>query len=139
MIFSVILWSLILQWSFGTNQCLDSETAPSALGPFFQDDVPSEYSGWCTKNSVDAIPLKVNGTIVDHDLCLPIMDVKIHIWQANPEGEYDNNHDLSTDNCRTIVYTNEEGFFELWTYLPGLYKLIKNFVCIFYIAPYILI
>lgn len=87
------------------------------LGPFYRKNAP-ERTNIREKSDVMDL-LIVKGKVILNDCKTPLKNQLIDFWQANRDGEYDN--DTDKYSYRAKVKTNEKGEYELKTIIPGRY------------------
>jgi protocatechuate 3,4-dioxygenase beta subunit len=92
----------------------DDPTPEQTEGPFFSSGTPERSS--LREPGIDGTPLVVEGAVVATD-CAPIAGVRIEIWHADDEGEYDN----EGYRLRGHLFTDDVGGFRVETIVPGLY------------------
>lgn len=91
-------------------------TPPDMLGPYFIENAPqvdriypADYPGET---------LIVSGTVFDAD-CNPLPGAIVEVWQADSTGEYDFSDQFIG---RGQVITDENGFYQFETIVPGRYE-----------------
>jgi len=99
-----------------------TDCAPTTLdyfgeGPFYSDNPPILIENKILGAEVEGEPLIINGRIFDLSCNKYIPNVKIDIWHANPNGQYDN----QGFNFRGVTTSNEQGFYLFETLKPGKY------------------
>lgn len=95
-------------------QCSRQAIPSQTEGPYYSQNSPQT-----TKLYKDTIPgerVTLSGYVVDTN-CKPIANAWIDFWQANGNGEYDN----QGYTLRGHQYTDSEGKFVLDTVIPGEY------------------
>jgi catechol 1,2-dioxygenase len=70
--------------------------------------------------------LVLTGTVLSSDCRTPLPGALIEIWQANNAGLYDtskpgNFTEATSFHLRGMLYTNENGQYEIETIVPGRY------------------
>ncbi|HLC40561.1 MAG TPA: intradiol ring-cleavage dioxygenase [Methylomirabilota bacterium] len=86
------------------GQC--APTRPDAEGPFYQPNAPRRTS--------IGTGFIVQGTVRSARGCTPIPGARIEWWQANPRGEYDDQH-------RATMASDQSGSYRLETSFPPPY------------------
>jgi hypothetical protein len=90
-------------------------TPPDIEGPFYLPDSPERSElGMVGDNG---IALALSGRVTNTG-CVPLADLIIEIWHADPEGDYDNSE---TKNYRGWVRSDAEGRYAFTTSIPGRY------------------
>ncbi|MRS04038.1 hypothetical protein EG832_12585, partial [bacterium] len=95
-------------------------TAPAALtpasteGPYFTAGSPERPS--LLDPGMPGTVLVLNGYVLTSD-CQPVANAKLDFWQADANGVYDN----QGYTLRGHQFTDENGFYQLTTVVPGLY------------------
>ena len=117
-IFSLFLLSLVLFSNsiFAENSYMVAQsnkynlgctpTPPDALGPFYKPGAP-------VRNSVGQ-GYELNGRVLSSKDCAPIIEARIELWMAGPDGEY-------KDDYRATVLPNEAGEYGFESHLPPSY------------------
>lgn len=94
-------------------------TAPASLtpamteGPYFKSGSPESTS---LTGNLPGTKLTLTGYVLSAD-CTPIAHAMLDFWQANSQGQYDNNG----YTLRGHQFTDASGRFQLETVVPGLY------------------
>ena len=105
-------------------RCTVGESTEANIeGPYYRDGAPFRT------NLVDAdvvgTPLVVRGTILSLDCKTRLRDAVIDVWQANGNGQYDNDGTLHLPGAamrlRGKLRTGSDGAFAFTTVLPGHY------------------
>ncbi len=99
-----------------TRACADGDepTLAQTEGPYFTPDSPRRRR--LRTAGINGSRLVVAGLVVD-TACKPIPHALLDFWQADGDGQYDNQgYDL-----RGHQFTDKGGHYELDTVLPGLY------------------
>ncbi len=98
----------------GSGAC--TLTDDNILGPFYREDAPErdelDFAG------PDGVELSLSGRVLDSD-CNPIAGARVDLWQADPEGEYDNTSDEM--RYRGVVTCDADGRWAVQTKVPGFY------------------
>lgn len=102
------LYLLSPKLSLAQEECLYHE---DILGPFFREGAPFR--------DVIGDSLFVYGHVRSLG-CEPVPGALIDIWQANPEGEYDNKS--PEFRYRARLYSEKDGSYRFYTDMPGLYE-----------------
>lgn len=95
-------------------------TAPASLtpastgGPYFTTGSPERTS--LVEPGMPGTPLVLSGYVLTTE-CQPVINAKIDFWQADANGVYDN----QGYTLRGHQFTNENGFYQLTTVIPGMY------------------
>jgi len=89
-------------------------TASQAEGPYYSRRSPQRSS--LLEPGISGERLVLGGKVLSTD-CKPIADVLLDFWQADAQGEYDN----QGYRLRGHVLTDAEGRYRLETIIPGLY------------------
>ena len=99
-----------------TPECADDDdlTPPETAGPFFKPRSPERDT--LLEKGIAGTPLVLSGRVFGRN-CKPLAGVLLDFWQADDEGEYDN----EGYRLRGHQYTDAEGRFRLSTVVPGLY------------------
>ena len=91
-----------------------SVTPPMTEGPFFKPNSPERAS--LLEPGITGTTLKLTGYVLTQD-CQPVAGALVDFWQADREGQYDNNG----YKLRGHQFTDEAGRYQLETIMPGLY------------------
>ena len=98
-----------------TPACIDADETPAETeGPFFSTGSPERQS--LMEPGVTGTPLTLTGAVLGTD-CTPIANAKLDFWQADDDGNYDNNG----FRLRGHQFTDAEGKYLLETIVPALY------------------
>ena len=89
-------------------------TPEQTEGPYYTPDTPKRTS--LLEDGVSGDRLVVAGTVLGTD-CKPIANALLDFWQADGDGEYDN----EGFRLRGHQFTDSRGRFTLTTVRPGLY------------------
>lgn len=76
------------------------------IGPFYRQNAP-------VRNSIGK-GYVLSGTVRSSDDCRPLPNMRIEVWQAGPDGAYDDNH-------RATLYSDQNGQYRLETSFPPPY------------------
>ena len=97
-----------------TASCDDGPTKAETEGPFYTPSTPEKTN---FRADVDhGTGLVVSGTVMS-PACVPIASALLDVWQANADGEYDN----EGYKLRGHLFTDADGKFSFTTIVPGLY------------------
>jgi catechol 1,2-dioxygenase len=104
-------------------------TDPDILGPYYRFGAP--FRSRLAEASEPGDRLIVSGTILSADCRTPVPGALVEIWQANHAGVYDtslpgNFTEVTTFHLRGMLYTNEQGRYEIETIMPGRYPVPPN-------------
>lgn len=97
-----------------TPACGDDPTPAQTEGPLFTTGSPGKADLAADVSS--GTPLVLSGTVLTTD-CQPVKRAKLDFWQADDDGEYDN----QGFRLRGHVFTDDQGRYQITTVLPGLY------------------
>ena len=98
-----------------TPACDDHGATPEQTeGPYFKPSSPERND--LLEDGVNGDRLVVGGTVLGTD-CKPIGNALLDFWQADGDGEYDNDG----FRLRGHQFTDSRGRFTLTTVVPGLY------------------
>jgi protocatechuate 3,4-dioxygenase beta subunit len=99
-----------------TPSCSPGEKATTASteGPYFKSGSPERAS--LVEPGMNGTKLVLTGFVLTTD-CRPVARAKLDFWQANAEGDYDNNG----YRLRGHQFTNDQGAYRLDTIVPGKY------------------
>jgi protocatechuate 3,4-dioxygenase beta subunit len=89
-------------------------TPSSTEGPYFTAGSPERVS--LVEVGMPGTVLILSGYVLTSD-CQPVANAKLDFWQANANGVYDN----QGYTLRGHQYTDENGFYQLTTVIPGEY------------------
>lgn len=95
--------------------CTGELTPAQMEGPYYSPGSP-ETSDLLGEGAVPGTPLLIYGWVLDQ-ACNPIPGARVEFWQADAEGEYDN----EGYTLRGHVLTDENGYYEVRTIAPGVY------------------
>jgi protocatechuate 3,4-dioxygenase beta subunit len=101
-------------------------TEPNILGPFHRPGAP--YRAKITPPLEEGVVLLINGRVWGHDTKKPLANAQLDVWQANAKGRYDNDDPRNPPKKNIFVnrarlVTDETGYYEYETILPGRYKI----------------
>ncbi|CAC5367260.1 pcaH [Mytilus coruscus] len=93
-------------------------TSHDVYGPYYIPNPPPLLQ-FCTGDNkiIESETLLVHGKIFESDCETPMPFVRMEIWQADHDGNYQ----MSTD-CRGFLNTDQHGYYEFTTLHPGKYK-----------------
>ena len=101
-------------------------TEDNILGPYHRRGAP--YRAKITPPLEQGVVLLVRGRVWGHDTRKPLAHATLDIWQANAEGRYDNDDpdkppakDVFLNRARLV--TDETGYYEYETIVPGAYQI----------------
>lgn len=94
--------------------CTATPTPAQAEGPYYKPGTPQRNS--LLEPTMQGTRLLVVGYVLDQN-CKPLPNTWIDFWQANANGEYDNDGYA----LRGHQYTDNQGRYFLETVVPGLY------------------
>jgi catechol 1,2-dioxygenase len=104
-------------------------TEDNILGPYYRKGAP--YRAKITPPLEPGTVLLVSGRVWGHDTRKPLVNAVLDIWQANAKGRYDNDDpnkppakDVFLNRARLI--TDENGYYEYETVVPGRYQIGDN-------------
>lgn len=96
-----------------TPACGDDDETPAITeGPFFESGSPERTN----IRDGDGTALMVTGVVMSTS-CQTLSRAKLDFWQANADGEYDN----EGYNFRGHQFTDDAGRFQLETIVPAIY------------------
>jgi protocatechuate 3,4-dioxygenase beta subunit len=104
----------------GTFKPTPDCSAPSALtpsmteGPYYKTGSPERAS--LIEPGMNGTFLRLSGYVLTVD-CQPVTHAWLDFWQANAQGQYDNNG----YTLRGHEFTDANGYYSLETIIPGLY------------------
>jgi len=98
-----------------TTKCPDNFTAFQAEGPYYKTGSPKRQS--VIEERVTGEKITVTGFVFDKN-CKPITNVWLDFWQADGDGNYDN----QGFRLREHQYTNSDGSYVLETVMPAQYS-----------------
>ncbi len=96
--------------SCGSGQATEAQTE----GPYFKSGSPAKADLAADVDS--GTHLVVSGTVITTS-CRPVDRAKMEVWQADPDGQYDNNG----YRLRGHLFTDGSGRYRFETVEPGLY------------------
>lgn len=82
-------------------------------GPYYKSGSPERAS---LTEDLPGMRLMLNGYVLDQN-CQPVPSAWLDFWQADSQGVYDN----SGYTLRGHQFTDENGFYQLETVVPGIY------------------
>lgn len=99
-----------------------TETAAALLGPFWRDNSPETPDGGSiVRSATPGAPLFARGRVLAPG-GVPVADARIDVWQASPEGMYENQDPAQSDmNLRGRFTTDAEGQFRFTSVRPAGY------------------
>ncbi len=102
----------------------DVDTTANLLGPFWRSGAPATESGGSIVRSPTPGPaLFATITVLDRDGS-PVTGADVDVWQASPEGYYENQDPVQADmNLRGVFVTDDHGQFAFRSVLPSGYPI----------------
>ncbi len=105
---------------------LCSLTQAEVMGPFYRFGAP--FKAQLAGPDEPGQRLIISGTVYGADCKTPLPNALLDIWQANDAGQYDTTtpgnftekHDF---HLRGMLYTDENGRYEIETIIPGRYPI----------------
>ena len=107
--FDFVRLFIVLQMLMSAQTALAVTCTPTPwdeIGPFYRPNAPE-------RNSIGKGYL-LSGTVRAAEDCRPLHNVRIEIWQAGPDGSYDDAH-------RATIYSDRSGRYRLQTFFPPPY------------------
>jgi len=98
-----------------TTKCPDNFTALQSEGPYYKTGSPERQS--MIEERVTGEKITVTGFVFDKN-CEPITNVWLDFWQADENGNYDN----EGFRLRGHQYTDSDGLYALETVMPAQYS-----------------
>jgi len=95
--------------------CSGGATPQDQEGPYYKADTPERNS--LLEGGMQGDKLIIIGYVLDTN-CLPIAGASVDFWQADADGEYDN----EGYTLRGHQFTDEQGRYYLETIMPGIYS-----------------
>ncbi|TVY26974.1 Hydroxyquinol 1,2-dioxygenase [Lachnellula hyalina] len=100
-----------------------SSTEGSVLGPFHTHDPPTISNGSTISSDPEGEPCLVVCTVSDQ-AGIPIVDVKVDIWETDSTGHYDVQYsDLQSPDGRCVMKSDENGVFYFKAIVPVPYPI----------------
>jgi protocatechuate 3,4-dioxygenase beta subunit len=99
--------------SIASTECRGTPTAEQTEGPYYKADSPEQNN---IAEGLDGEKLIVTGYVFDKT-CKPIANAWLDFWQADSNGDYDN----EGYSLRGHQYTDENGKYYLETIVPAEY------------------
>lgn len=100
-------------------------TEPTILGPFYLEnakEIPNN-SIMPMRDDEEGDVFFFSGTVTDVE-GNPLANTKVDIWQADANGDYSGFKDgIPAENLRAVLFTDEDGKFEVQTVVPGDYSI----------------
>ncbi|REL38130.1 hypothetical protein DYD21_05845 [Rhodohalobacter sp. SW132] len=94
------------------------QTGEDILGPFYRAEAPFREA--LNVLSEEGTPVVISGKVMGGAECgSPLADALVDVWQADHDGEYDN--ESEEFKYRGRILTNEQGEYEFMSILPGRY------------------
>ncbi|MGI9541782.1 MAG: hypothetical protein ACR2MX_00910 [Cyclobacteriaceae bacterium] len=107
-----------------TEHCGATDSATA--GPFYLRNTAEAVN--LNSQNLPGTPMKVMGTVYDHETATPIPNGKIEIWHADDQGIFHptgsgnvSDYEPNEVTLRGYVITNEEGDYQFNSIKPGLY------------------
>lgn len=100
---------LIMLLATGGDAALAVTCTPTPwdeIGPFYRQNAP-------VRNTIGK-GYVLSGTVRSSDDCRPLQNIRIEVWQAGPDGKYDDNH-------RATLYSDQNGRYSIETSFPPPY------------------
>lgn len=99
-------------------------TVQDIIGPFYRFGAPFETKIAGSDEAGER--LIISGTVYSADCRTAVPNALIEVWQANMSGLYDTNKpgnftERGTFRLRGMMLTNERGYYEFETVMPGRY------------------
>jgi protocatechuate 3,4-dioxygenase beta subunit len=94
-----------------------SMTADDIEGPFYRPDAPERAD--LAVEGDEGVRLVLSGRVLRVQDCAPVVDAVVDLWQAAPDGSYDNTS--AELRYRGRVRTDAEGRWSIRTLEPGRY------------------
>jgi catechol 1,2-dioxygenase len=99
-------------------------TEADIVGPYYRFGAP--FRSRLAGADEPGERLVVTGTVLSEDCRTPVPGALIEIWQADHAGVYDtskpgNFTEVTSFHLRGMLYTNEQGRYEIETIMPGRY------------------
>lgn len=106
-----------------------SATEDNILGPFHRKGAP--FRAKITPPLSEGEVLLIRGRVWGVDTRKPLPNTVVDIWQANHRGRYDNDDPANPPakdefSYRARLVTDENGFYEYETIMPGHYQIGRN-------------
>ena len=98
-------------------------TSTAILGPFWRENAPRKNMGDTIVSGLEDAPrVYLHGRIIDSDTARPIANAELDIWEAAPNGLYEQqDSDQVEMNLRGMFTTGEDGKYSLYCLRPGPY------------------
>ena len=109
--------SHILNPSSSSETCDETTLDLYGQGPFYTPNAPQLLNNQLATADEPGTRLILSGIARSLDCTSVISNMLIDVWHANDTGAYDN----TGFNLRGKTYTNEAGFYQIETILPGKY------------------
>jgi protocatechuate 3,4-dioxygenase beta subunit len=97
-----------------TPACGDDPTPTQTEGPFFTSGSPDKAN--LAADVSKGTKLALTGTVLT-TACQPVKGAKLDFWQADDDGDYDN----QGYRLRGHVFTDDQGRYQITTVMPGVY------------------
>jgi catechol 1,2-dioxygenase len=105
-----------------TNSITACRTTPDILGPFYKPNAPLRTN--LRVENEQGTPLVVKGTVFGKGCTTPVAGALIEIWQADNNGDYDNDSDKFLYRGR--LKSDASGRYEVSTIIPQAYDIGNN-------------
>lgn len=104
-----------------------TETASALLGPFWRGNAPKlENGATLLRSPTPGIPLLMRGAVRDLE-GNPVVGARVDVWQASPDGLYENQDENQADmNLRGVFATDADGCFSFRSVRPAGYPVPMN-------------
>lgn len=108
-------------------------TSNQPKGPFYKKNYSKSIYDLTNNGKALGTKIQISGRVMDKN-CKPFKYSKIKIWQANTFGKYNHANDLSKNKIDknfigyTSIKTNADGFYSIFTIIPGPYNVGKRMV-----------
>jgi catechol 1,2-dioxygenase len=105
-----------------TSSC--QPTQSEIVGPYYRFGAP--FRSKLAEAGEPGEKLALTGTVLSGDCRTPLPGALIEVWQANHAGVYDtstpgNFTEVTSFHLRGMLYTNQQGQYEIETIMPGRY------------------
>ncbi|WP_313234777.1 dioxygenase family protein [Sporosarcina ureae] len=106
-----------------------NSTASNVEGPLYRDEAPILIApvNICSVEGAEDDILFVSGQVVSSEDGSPLANAVLDVWQANGEGDYENEDPNQPDyNLRGRMLTDENGRYEFRSVVPAAYEIGKG-------------
>lgn len=126
---AVLVGGVLLPGPVFAGQPACRPTEPDILGPYYRFAAPFRTRLAGPDEPGDRLVL--SGTVLSADCRTPLPGALIEVWQANQAGLYDtskpgNFTETTSFHLRGMLYSNEQGQYEIETIVPGRYPIPPN-------------